>query len=616
MANSRELAEQAFSLLQDALKDSEARAAELDAELRKERTPRNSIEEHARVLEHRLDSIEAEREQWKREATQLAEVLENERVKLRKLKKRLEVAESGPGSVDKKEVNFWRAKAEEFDKETKEYKQRIAALRKELNSRPEEGDAIDPALLEQLETARHEALELRATVASLRDGSAESDKTRAHAENLVRERDARLAEQTARIAALGGEIAELKGKIGSHNAALGDLSARLGERDAEIARQLSANEALGYQVDELKAANDRLSAELAERDRKFNGFADAAREAEQEKQSIRDQIAGLEDELKEEKECTVNLSQIANERREQITQLSEKLDEALERLAEAKWKLERAGRFERLVTKRRKLIDKLLEAIRAKQKSNVALKAGIDGLRKFKAKSEQQQQKQLVQIEELTAEIKETEERQAGKASKDAAEKLRKSEESIRSLETRLEAQAKLIETLESDLSSARASRHATESQSRELGETRAALEKKDATIARLEADLDEQQKQLGKLRGSESETLRLKAVQERDHSLIEGLEHEIKELNEELGRLREAAAGGTHDASAHSAAEIRRRDAQISDLRRAAKDQEKEIARLKEAVAGWQKKYEFLSAEPPSAYQATTPPAKQPVNS
>jgi chromosome segregation ATPase len=100
MANSRELAEQAFSILQDALKDSEARAAELDAELRKERTPKNSAEEQARVLEHRIESVEAEREHWKREAGQLAEVLENERVKLRKLKKKLEVAESGPASVE------------------------------------------------------------------------------------------------------------------------------------------------------------------------------------------------------------------------------------------------------------------------------------------------------------------------------------------------------------------------------------------------------------------------------------------------------------------------------------------------------------------------------------
>jgi chromosome segregation ATPase len=168
MVNSREMAEQAFSLLQDALKDSEARAVELDAELKKQRSPRNSVEEQALVLEHRIEAVEVEREHWKQQAGQVAEVLENERAKLRKLKKRLEIAESGPNSVEKKEVNFWRSRAEEFDKDTKEYKQRIAALRKELNARPKDADAIDPVLLEQLETTRQEALERKIEVEHLK----------------------------------------------------------------------------------------------------------------------------------------------------------------------------------------------------------------------------------------------------------------------------------------------------------------------------------------------------------------------------------------------------------------------------------------------------------------
>ena len=652
MANSRELAEQAFSLLQDALKDSEARAAELDAQLRKERTPRNAVEEQALVLGHRMESVEAEREHWKREAAQLAEVLENERAKLRKLKKKLEIAESGPNSVEKKEVNFWRSRAEEFDKDTREYKQRIAALRKELNGRPEAGDAIDTAVLEQLETTRQEAHELRAAaaalkadadrmrseaarletelagqkasaakseavVAELRTAAADAAKARAHAEDLVRERDGRLAEQTARIAALSAETADLRSKLGSNDTELSELESRLSERVAECSRLKAAGDELGQSVESLSSARERLDQELTARHAEISGLhqelAAARRQLadnDDEKRSIREQIAGLEDELKEEKECTVNLSQLANERHEQITVLSEKLDEALERFAEAKWKLERAGVFERLVAKRRTLIASLLETIRSKQKSNTALKAGIDGLRKFKAKSEQQQQKLLVRIEDLTAEIKDIHERNSGK---ETGERLRKAEDNVTSLETRLEAQAKLIETLESDLSSARASRQAAENHSRELAEIRATVEKKDATIELLKADLDEQQKQLGKLRGSESETIRLKAVTEKDQSLIGDLENEIKELNEELNRLRQAAEGGANDSAAAASADIRRRDAQISDLKRLTKDQEKEIARLKEAVAGWQKKYEFLSAEPPSAYQSSAPAEKAP---
>jgi predicted RNase H-like nuclease (RuvC/YqgF family) len=69
---------------------------------------------------------------------------------------------------------------------------------------------------------------------------------------------------------------------------------------------------------------------------------------------------------------------------------------------------------------------------------------------------------------------------------------------------------------------------------------------------------------------------------------------------------------GGAEAAAQESANELRKRESQIADLKRAIKDQEKEIARLNEAVAGWQKKYEFLSTEAPSAYQSSAPEEKQ----
>jgi chromosome segregation ATPase len=258
------------------------------------------------------------------------------------------------------------------------------------------------------------------------------------------------------------------------------------------------------------------------------------------------------------------------------------------------------------VIKRRKLIDSLIAGIRAKQKSNTALKAGLDGLRKFKAKSEHQQQKLLIRIDELSSQLKETEQQiSSGQMSKKADEKLKKSMETVSVLEERLNAQIEIIENLESELSAAKASRQTTENHSKELAELKTMLETRNATISKLEAELDDQQKQLGKLRGSESETMRLKAVQQEDQSLIDELQSRIDSLSAELEQQQKLAEGGAQDAAAASSAEIRKRDSQISDLKRSIKDQEKEIARLNEAVSGWQKKYEFLTTEPPSAYQS-----------
>jgi hypothetical protein len=54
MANPRELAEQAFALLQNALRDSETRASELGEQLKRKRAPKNQLEESVEVLSHRL----------------------------------------------------------------------------------------------------------------------------------------------------------------------------------------------------------------------------------------------------------------------------------------------------------------------------------------------------------------------------------------------------------------------------------------------------------------------------------------------------------------------------------------------------------------------------------
>lgn len=475
MANSRELAEQALTLLQDALQESGIREAELSDKLKQKRTPKSKLEKQAQVLEHRLDATESERDDLKRETGRLEEILENERAKIQQLKKKLTVAESGPDKVGKKEVNYWRARAEQFEQDKKEFRSRISELKQSLQKQAETGQAGDSASPE--------------------------------AENLHK------------------LVEELKTENGQLVADLATKAAELEQRDARII--------------ELTAAQTSV---------------------DEEQESIRDQIAGLEDELKEEKECTVNLSEIANERREQITELSEQLDEANERYEEARWRLEQAGRFERLVARRRKLIDSLIAGLRARQKSNTALKAGIDGLRKFKSKSEEQQQKLLVRIQELTDELKEAEDRLANRAgAQEADEKLQQSDEKINSLEERLNAQVEVIDSLETELSAAKASKQATENLNKELAELRETLESRNEMITNLEADFDELQKKLAKTASKKA-----KAASESDSGELES---------------------------------------QIEALQQQIEEQEKEIAKLNEDVDGWRRKYEFLSTDAPSAY-------------
>ncbi len=897
MANPRDLAEQAFTLLQDALRDSEARASELDEQLKRKRTPKNRLEEQLDVLTHRLEKVESERAHWEQQAGHLEEVAEAERVKVAQLKKKLEIAESGPEKLTKKEINYWRERAEAFDTETQEYKDRLAALLRTLSERdaqlaeiqnspaataaPAEGqppaDEIADELrrqvqqrdewlsdlrlelhdlrtqaagtpeppietLAEIETLRHQVASLDKALADAHNtrASAQADLQRAQqdlatreracreaeaaaerTQALVREREHRLvelsaqfeqlrneaqqrehhfraesAEHTEQIAALSRELTELRARaeqsrqatasneaelanardaralaeqrlagmaaaleraeaaliertrrhdeaqaavarlethvaqrereLAAHAAQVLELGRRLAEQeqllgsmngdlerakataaanDREIASLRETLQAVGRDLDqtrgrnrsleaaeaearanaealvaelaaarerlgtELAAAREQLESETAARERLGNELAIAREQAvsdltaarqrletestatrerfdtelaalrdrlegqlavarervatleaernehrrradglSDELTAAREQIAGLEAELKEEKEHAENLGELANERREHMTKLQEQLEEAEERYAEADWRLGKAAHFERLVLRRKGLIAKLLAALRAKMKANVALKAGLDGLRTYKASAEANQQKLLQRLDKLKAELTDAEETiKKHQGATHTKEELERVESRASSLEERLNTQAEIIQSLETELKAARLAHPKSDDHaSQELEQLRAELETKNQVIAKLQADTDEQQRKLAKLRGSESETMRLRAVTEKDRGEIDALQREVVELREALSRQSAAATASAGDNPELSAL-LRERDQTITRLTSTIKEHEATIKKINESAEGWKRKYQFLAADAPEAYKSAT---------
>jgi len=861
MANPRELAEQAFSLLQNALRDSEARASELGEELKRKRAPKTKLEEQLDVLTHRLEAVEAERTRWQQQAGHLEEVAEAERTKVAQLRKKLEVAESGPEKLTKKEVNFWRAKAEEFTGESQEYRDRLAALRREIIERdalieklrdaqtqggvvamptpdgspaaPAEPSAEVHAEIENLrellaererkvdelqselsaahdtdyDAAPEHSLEIQARIETLSRqvasfdqalneahtarAAAKSELAAARAELEPAQRSARealaaaermrvmLSEREQRIVELSAEVesarqrsaaerdavAEARGDLEqlrtaatqsrqraeqlegeletarqalaeqsrfTHEAtaaghaaqgALSDLEARLltqraqveaGGRDlearnrqvaqlekslaefrSEIERSESEISRLAVErADMEQRANDcerrreeteqraqelerqitshteqlnererreaTMSAELEQAramieagDRELTSMRDtllgsnreieqlrgqihqldgslaaslsraddaAARlslahdelrsfqeriaELERQRDEVGTQVAGLESELKEEKENAENLGEIANERRELLTKLQEKVEEAEERYEEAKYRLTKAAHFERLVKRRKGLVTKLLNALRQKQKANTALKAGVDGLRTYKAGAEMNQQKLLQRIDALKMEIKEAEEtisRHHGATN--AREELATSATKVSSLEQRLNAQAEVIQTLESDLKTARSQAKSGDEKNHEIERLQRELETKSKVVAQLQADVDDLQRKLAKLRGSEGETMRLKAATEKDRTEIDALEREVAQLREALSR--QSSGSGTGADAGELESKLRDREQTLTRLMGTIKEHEASIKKLTESAESWKRKYQFLSSDSPDAYKS-----------
>jgi len=892
MANPRELAEQAFALLQSALRDSEARASELDEQLKRKRPAKNQLEEQLDVLSHRLEIVEAERVRWEQQAGHLEEITEAERAKVAQLKKKLQIAESGPEKLTKKEINFWRAKAEDIDTEIKDYKERFATLRRELMERDalietlratasmDAPEAWSPAatapggtdelrrqveqrdqslaelrheldglraqaaaepeppleMLAEIETLRQQVASfetaladarktradveaeidtLRRQVANFETALADAHKTRGEVEadlgraqrdlaerdRIVREAQATsersratLDEREHRIVRLSAEVEHLRSDqrqreqrhtessaqrdeqiaaltrdldtlralaqhdataaqadLGRLNTAVslaeqrnshlstevtrlqnllaererthGDASSaveslrkaltardtafahaqqQLAQRDSELDRlkqqvtekELSLSEhdhelserdrALADQqqqlvelgqrladreqrlatlasdlehsktaaatggrelaslrealvdsnreLDLLRDHKQRLQAELSElvaradasmrdvaaKDDELallhHGVAtlqsqrDAAetqlKTLQQQRDAAQAQIAGLDSELKEEREHAENLGELANERRQHMTKLQEQLEEAEERYEEAKWRLGKAMYFERLVKRRKGLIGKLLATLRAKMKANVALKAGLDGLRTFKAAAEMNQQKLLQRYDALKIELREAEEAVARHHLATSAGEAASSESRGLALEARLNTQAELIQSLETDLKSARLLHRSDDEKHQEMERLAKELTTKNQIIERLQTDADEQQRKLSKLRGSESETLRLKAITDRDRSEIDALQREVAQLRSAL--VRHGAGDGTAPGGDHGdlQAKLKEREHSVTRLMGTIKEQEATIKKLNEAAESWKRKYQFLSSDSPDAYK------------
>jgi chromosome segregation ATPase len=282
MASPRETAHEAFNMLHSALEDSENLVAELNAELARERPTESDTERRLSDLESQLEVADKGRSAAEQQAGQLEELVEHANARIEHLKSKLEVAEGGSDKVNKKEVNFWRAKAENFDEESAQYKARLVDLRQELSSRDEEleelrasrslvdadsngKDSGDNGCIDVNQTA-NDRVEFEKEIAQLGELRDQANQQRETAEAelgaVLTQRD----QAHERVVALGCE--------------LDTANARLTERDAEV-QELTAQNML------LESANLRLQEEFSNENKRAEKFIEVANSHQGELDSMR-----------------------------------------------------------------------------------------------------------------------------------------------------------------------------------------------------------------------------------------------------------------------------------------------------------------------------------------
>lgn len=674
MSNSREVAKEALGLLQSALEESEARVAELSAELRRKRPTKRGLEKRLEVLQHKLEKSEETRDHWKTESGHLEDLVENADAKVTQLKAKLDVAESGPDKLTKKEINYWRARAESIDEETAEYKERIKSLRQDISVRYEQLIEARTALsahetsastaeehAEALNAATSQTEAYRQEIDALTAAQTQSDVERA---TTKVELDAALREQDqaqARFTQADGDAKKAaKAERVQTDRAAKALNKRLQHRNEQLKQQTAQralleadNARLKQELKEKKESAEDLSdakkaatAERAQNDRSAEALKKQLQDREEqfqqqtaERASLKKESARLQKELKAEKESVENLSEVANERLEQLTKTREQVEEAEERHGEAEWRLGKAQHFERLVERRKGVTSALIAALRTKSKANEALKAGVDSLRTNKNSSQDAQQKLLAQIEQLTLDLGTAKETiKAAKKTIKAAKKTPPPKEDTASrkrvaeLEDRVATQAELIKTLGLELGVAQeaieVAKEATPAETEDaeslarVSELEARVTSQIELIKSLEDDLQmarvvqldltnkttevrteahnemtQQQKLSDKLLAASKDD------QEKSRLIIDALEREIAELRGKLADWPPGNSAGPVDPEAAADASGKAKD-NSKELMAKLKQSALKIRKLTEVANAWKRKYDFLSADAPEAYQ------------
>ena len=216
MSSLKEVAAEAFSLLNSTLENPEARVEELTRELWRKRPTKNNLEKQLDVIKHRREKSEQYRDRWKTEAGQLEESIDNANAKLEQLKAKLEIAESGPEKLTKQEINYWRAQAGSLDKTTTEYTARIRSLRQDVKARDEElSELRSTALADEANTpAADSQADALGAALSQRDQAqerlAQISTTVATVNRRLAARDTELQELNAQRTLLESEIGRLK----------------------------------------------------------------------------------------------------------------------------------------------------------------------------------------------------------------------------------------------------------------------------------------------------------------------------------------------------------------------------------------------------------------------
>lgn len=254
----------------------------------------------------------------------------------------------------------------------------------------------------------------------------------------------------------------------------------------------SPEQALEIVASALRTAGERvISLEQALAQREQGAEANRHR-LEAELDAARRRVTEVEAELEETHTQLRRADEQVAARQHECRQLQERLELDAERMRELRETLSRLKIHHSWSRRRRDLVRRLIAEMRQRQRANLALKTGLDALRQFKQKAEEDRRALLEKYRRLQASVHQEDHDPAASAAHgpDTHRVIEGDGETHSGLHRRLQVQSELIESMERDIQRVGALKRELADRERRIEALEKELEIKRKLIGTLEEDL------------------------------------------------------------------------------------------------------------------------------
>jgi chromosome segregation ATPase len=255
----------------------------------------------------------------------------------------------------------------------------------------------------------------------------------------------------------------------------------------------SPEQALEIVADALRGTGERVAALEQQLEERAQSAEASRHRFEAELDAAHRRVGEVEAELEETRTQLRRADEQVAGKQHECRQLEERLALDSERMQDLRDAVAHLQVRDKWARRRRGLVRRLIAELRQRQRANLALKTGLDALRQFKNKAEEDRRALLEKYRRLQASVHHDDDAavEADSRGADTHRVVEREDLSHSGMHRRLQAQSELIESMERDIQRVGALKRELGERERRIAELEKELALKQTVIGTLEADIE-----------------------------------------------------------------------------------------------------------------------------